>query len=235
MTPYASPPYFTYTPKGGSTIRVLVACEFSGIVREAFKSFGHDAWSCDLLPTELEGNHIQDDVLKHLNDGWDLMIAHPPCTYLTVSGNRWMDPQYSKRFPDRHQRREEALRFFITLAEAPIEHIAIENPVGIVSTCYRKPDQYIEPYQFGHPTTKKTGLWLKNLPPLKPTKIVTPEYYTYKDGRHDSLLHFNTIGLPPAERSKARSRTFSGIAYAMASQWGSICDPPRKVTLSSWK
>ena len=125
-------------------MKVLIACEFSGIAREAFKARGHDAWSCDILPTEIPGQHIQDDVLEHL-EGWDLMIAHPPCTFLTVTGNKWFKPEYRERFPDREQQREEAVDFFLFLADFPIPSIAIENPIGIMSTRYRKPDQIIQP------------------------------------------------------------------------------------------
>ena len=203
-------------------MRILVACEFSAIVRNAFTNLGHDAWSCDLLPTEQNGNHIQGDVLKILDDGWDLMIAHPPCTYLCVTGNKWMKPEFQSRFPDRMERREEAISFFMDLAYAPINKICIENPVGIMSTIWRKPNQYIHPYMFGHQHTKKTGLWLKNLPSLKPTEIVEPIPYIYKDGRHDSTWHMESLKLPPLERMKARSRTFTGIAVTMAKQWGEI-------------
>ncbi|MDY6966739.1 MAG: DNA cytosine methyltransferase [Halobacteriota archaeon] len=188
--------------------KILIACEFSGIVREAFKSRGHDAWSCDLLPSEIEGNHIQGDVLEVLEDDWDLMIAFPPCTYLTVSGNRWMKPEYRDRFPNRPQQREEAIDFFMALAKAPIPRIAIENPVGIMSTVWRKPDQIIQPYQFGHPETKKTCLWLKNLPLLRYTDIV--------EGREQRIWKEP----PSKDRWKNRSRTYAGIAKAMATQWG---------------
>lgn len=200
-------------------MRILVACEFSGTVRDAFARRGHDAWSCDLLPSETPGNHIQGDALALLDNGWDLMIAHPPCTYLTVTGNKWMKPEYAHRFPNRKQQRAEAIHFFMTLAQARIHKIAIENPVGIMSTSWRPADQYIHPYQFGGPHSKRTGLWLKNLPPLKPTCIVEPQFYTYKDGRRDPLWHVETMKLPPLERMKARSKTFPGIAEAMAEQW----------------
>lgn len=202
-------------------MRILVACEFSGIIRNEFAKLGHDAWSCDFLPSEITGNHYQGDVVDIISKGWDLMIAHPPCTYLCVTGNKWMKPEYVDRFPDREQKREEAILFFLILSDAPIPRICIENPVGIMSTEWRKPDQYIQPYMFGDPHPKKTGLWLINLPLLTPTKIVTPNLYTYKDGRHDSIWHMETMKLPPLERMKARSRTFPGIAKAMAEQWGS--------------
>lgn len=181
-------------------MRVLVACEFSGIVREEFRKLGHDAWSCDLLDTEIPGQHIKDDVLKHLENGWDLMIAHPPCTYLAISGARW--------WKNRQQEQKEAIEFFKVLYQSSIEKIAIENPIGIISTVYRKPDQIIQPYQFGHGETKATCLWLKNLPLLVPTNIV--------EGRIPRV-HYEA---PGKDRWKNRSRTLSGIAHAMAQQWG---------------
>ena len=184
-------------------MRVLIACEFSQIVTGAFREKGHEAYSCDLLPTE--GNpawHIQDDVLKHLDDGWDLMIAHPPCTHLSVSGARWFT---QKRADGRQQK---ALEFFMRLAQAPIYRICLENPVSIVSTYWRKPDQIIQPWQFGHGETKATCLWLKNLPLLKPTRIVA--------GRVLRVWREP----PSPERWKNRSRFYPGIAKAMAEQWG---------------
>src|SRR5678810_1187609 len=146
-------------------MKVLIACEFSGIVRDAFKEKGHDAWSCDLLDTEIPGQHIKDDVLKVLNHGWDLMIAHPPCTHLSVTGARW--------FKDKKEEQEQALEFVRQLLNAPIEKIALENPISIISTRVRKPDQIIQPWQFGHGETKATCLWLKGLPLLVPTDIVS--------------------------------------------------------------
>jgi len=180
-------------------LRVLIACEFSGIVREAFAKRGHDVWSCDLLPTEIPGRHIQDDVLKHLNDGWNLMIAHPSCTHLAVSGARW--------FKDKQQEQIEAVKFFMSLVNAPVDKICVENPVSIMSTRYRKPDQIIQPWMFGHGETKATCLWLKNLPLIEPTNIV--------DGRL-ARVHYES---PGADRWKRRSRTLLGIADAMAKQW----------------
>ena len=181
-------------------MKVLIACEFSGIVREAFKAKGHDAWSCDLLPTEIPGQHIQGDVIYLIHRKWDLMIAHPPCTHLAVSGARW--------FADRRDEQELAVKFFMMLALTNIPKICIENPVGIMSKRWRKPDQYIQPWQFGHGETKKTGLWLHNLPLLKPTDIVP--------GR-ESRIH----KMPPSkDRGKNRSRTFQGIANCMAATWG---------------
>ena len=181
-------------------MRILVTCEFSGIVREVFSNLGHDAWSCDLLPTEIPGNHYQCDIREVLNDGWDMMIAFPPCTHLAISGARW--------FKDKMEKQEEALNFIRLLLSAKIEKIALENPVGIVSTRIRKPDQIIQPWQFGHGETKATCLWLKNLPPLNPTNIV--------EGR-DHRIHEMA---PSKNRWKERSRTYPGIARAMGEQWG---------------
>ena len=181
-------------------MRVLVACEYSGTVRDAFAARGHDAWSCDRLPTERLGNHIHGDVLQHLHRNWDLMIAHPPSTHLAVSGARW--------FKDKQIEQAEALDFVHRLMDAPIPCIALENPISIISSRIRKPDQIIQPWQFGHGETKATCLWLKNLPKLTPTNIV--------EGR-EARIH----KMPPGpDRWKERSRTFEGIAQAMAEQWG---------------
>ena len=185
-------------------MRVLVACEFSGVVREAFAARGHDAWSCDLLPSEIPGQHIVGDVRMVLNNEppWDLMIAHPPCTHLAVSGARW--------FAAKRAEQEDALRFVAELLAAPIPMIALENPVSIISSRIRKPDQIIQPWQFGHGETKATCLWLKNLPPLVPTVIV--------QGR-EARVH----RMPPGpDRWRERSRTYWGVAHAMASQWGGL-------------
>ena len=182
-------------------MKILIACEFSGIVREAFRARGHDAWSSDLLPTEIPSEyHLQGDVLEHLYKGWDMLIAHPPCTHLAVSGARY--------FKYKQQEQEEALEFVKQLLNAPIEKIALENPVSIISTRIRKPDQIIQPYMFGHGETKKTCLWLKNLPLLVPTNIV--------EGR-TPRVHYES---PGPNRWKNRSRTMQGIANAMANQWG---------------
>lgn len=178
--------------------------------------------SCDLLPTDVDGPHYMGNVFDIINKGWDMMIGHPPCTYLTVTGNKWMKPEFKDRFPDRQKQRQEALNFFISLMESNIKHICLENPVGVVSTLYKKPTQYVHPYQFGDPHSKKTGLWLKNLPCLKPTQIVEPKFHTYKDGRKDPIWHMESMSLPPLERMKYRSKTFKGIAEAMADQWGSL-------------
>lgn len=205
-------------------MKVLIACEESQTVTKAFRKNGFEAFSCDILPCS-GGHpewHIQGDVLEQLNKGWDLIIAHPPCTYLTVTGNKWMKPEFRDRFPDRQKQREEAIEFFLKIAEAKCESIAIENPVGIISTVWRKPDQYVHPYHFGDPHSKKTGFWLKGLPKLKHTKVVEPIMYTYKDGRKDPIWHVESMKLPPAERQRVRSKTFEGLAQAMADQWGSF-------------
>lgn len=182
-------------------MKVLVACEFSGIVRDAFARRGHDAWSCDLLESERPGQHIVGDCRDYLEDVWDLMICHPPCTHLAVSGARW--------FKDKLPEQQQALDFVQALLDAPIHQIALENPVSIISSRIRKPDQIIQPWMFGHGETKATCLWLKNLPLLKPTNIVK--------GRENRVHR-----MPPGEdRWKNRSRTFEGIAEAMADQWGS--------------
>ena len=195
-------------------MKVLIACEFSGIVRDAFKEKGHDAWSCDILSTESPGNHIKDDILNHLNKGWDLMIAHPPCTHLAVSGARWFTEgkkPWSLQI--------EALDFVRKLLDAPIEKIALENPVSVISTKIKKPNQIIQPYHFGHDVSIKTCLWLKNLPNLIPTKIVKPDIIE-KDGYKMSRHHWETFRLPSKIRGKVRSRFYEGIAEAMANQWG---------------
>ena len=180
-------------------MRVLIGCEFSGVVREAFKAKGHNAWSCDLIESEIMGQHIIADVLYIINDGWDLMIAHPPCTHLAVSGARY--------FKDKVKQQEESLDFVRVLMNAPIPKIAIENPISVISTKIRKPDQIIQPWMFGHGETKATCLWLKNLPKLLPTNIV--------EGR-EARVH----KMPPSkDRWKNRSRTYRGIAEAMAEQW----------------
>ena len=194
-------------------MKVLVACEYSGIVRDAFAAKGHDAWSCDILPTESPGNHFQGDVLEHLDKGWDLMIAHPPCTHLAVSGARWFT---EGKKPWSLQ--EEALDFVRKLLDAPINKIALENPVSVISTKIRKPNQIIQPFQYGHDVTKKTCLWLKNLPNLKPTKIVKPDIILV-NGKKMSRMHYESFKLPSKERSKVRSKFYTGIAEAMADQW----------------
>lgn len=181
-------------------MRVLVACEFSGIVRDAFRERGHDAWSCDLLPTERPGPHLIADVREVVGDGWDLMVAHPPCTYLAVSGARW--------WAGREREQAEALDFVRYLLAAPIPRIALENPVGAIGTAIRPADQWIQPWQFGEPEVKRTGFWLVNLPHLTPTDVV--------DGRTPRVHHAS----PGPDRWKERSRTLPGIAAAIADQRG---------------
>lgn len=197
-------------------MRVLIACEFSGTVRDAFLRKGHYALSCDLLPCEssASGDHYQGNVLDILDHGWDLMIAHPPCTYLSVSGMHWTrrglrDPKLT----------EDALGFVRALMGAPIERIALENPVSIINSRIRKPDQIIQPWQFGHDASKKTCLWLKNLPPLRPTSIIEPRIIGgRKRWGNQTDSGQNRLG-PSADRWKIRSATYSGIADAMAAQW----------------
>lgn len=194
-------------------MRVLIACEFSGIVRRAFRALGHDAWSCDLLPAEDgDKHHFQQNILEMLprtgysehHAGYDLLIAHPPCTHLAVSGARW--------FADKVVEQLAALEFVRRLLDAPIERIALENPVSIISSRIRKPDQIIQPWQFGHGEVKATCLWLKNLPKLTPTAVV--------EGRHPACW----LASPGPDRWKIRSRTYEGIAAAMASQWGALIE-----------
>lgn len=204
-------------------MKVLVACEYSGRVRDAFIRGGHDAMSCDLVPTDAPGPHYQGDVMDIINDGWDLLIAFPPCTYLTLTGNKWFKPEFADRFPERHQQRKDAVNFFMKIATMPIPKIAIENPIGVMSRIYRKPDQIIQPWQFGFPTTKATCLWLKGLPTLKPTNIVDKgEVVISKSGNRMSKWYYETSKLPlkNGARAKARSVTFQGVADAMADQWG---------------
>lgn len=227
-------------------MNVLVACEESQEVCKAFRAKGHNAFSCDLLDCSV-GHlewHIIGDALKILSpelrqdntrsiwfvtsDGtfhslprWDLIIAHPPCTYLTITGNRWFNvDKYGERAIERIKERELAAEFFMQFVYADCDKIAIENPIGYISTYYRKPDCIVNPYQFGDPHKKATCLWLKNLPPLQPTNIVEPEVVYYKNGKSDSPWHMNTMHLPKEERSRLRSKTFPGIAKAMADQCG---------------
>ena len=221
-------------------MNVLVACEESQAVCKAFRERGHEAYSCDIL--ECSGGHpewhIQGDALKIVNGGdffetcdgrihalfnrWDLIIAHPPCTFLTVTGNRWFnEDRYGDKARQREIERGMAIDFFMAFVTADCERIAIENPIGMMSTFYRKPDQIIQPWMFGHPARKATCLWLKGLPPLAATEIVEPIIVRYKNGKGtDDPWHMETMKLPPAERSRARSKTFPGIARAMAEQWG---------------
>lgn len=219
-------------------MKVLVACEESQRVCIAFRKRGHEAYSCDIQ--EMSGGHpewhILGDALKAIEGGriatmdgktrdigrWDLLIAHPPCTYLTLAGNKWFKPEFADRFPDRQKQREEAIEFFMAFANADCDRIAIENPVGVMSSQWRKPDQYIEPYMFGDPEKKKTGLWIKGLPLLKPTNIVEPVIIHCKSGANEPRWHIETMKLPKEERSRVRSQTFPGIAEAMAEQWGGL-------------
>jgi hypothetical protein len=194
------------------SLKVLIACEYSGAVRSAFRELGHDAWSCDLLPAD-DGSefHIQGDVLQLLNDSWDMMVAFPPCTHLAVSGAKHFA---AKRADGRQQ---EGIDFFMALANAPIPRIAIENPVGIMSSVWRKPDCIIQPYEHGHEATKTTCLWLKNLPSITPTNLVGKGTRHVTKGGNSLPTWYN---LPPSkDRWKIRSATFQGIANAMAKQW----------------
>lgn len=221
-------------------MKVLIACEESQTVCKAFRAKGHEAYSCDVQ--EPSGGHpewhIHGDAIEALKGGviitmdgvehyigkWDLVIAHPPCTYLTVSGNRWFNVErYGDKARQRIVERELAAAFFMQFVNSDCEHIAIENPVGYMSTAYQKPTQIIHPYMFGDPARKATCLWLKGLPKLIPTDIVEPEIIRYKNGNGtDNPWHMETMKLSPKERAKARSKTFPGIAKAMAEQWGGI-------------
>lgn len=191
-------------------MRVLVACEHSGVVRRAFAALGHDAWSCDVLPAEDESpNHIKDDVRKHLEEGWDLMVAHPPCTHIACSGGAWFA---EKRADGRQQ---EGIDFFMEMWNAPIEKVAVENPISIMSTVFQPPSQIINPWMFGHPECKATCLWIRKMPLLRPTAVV-PE--------KDRIRGWSDNMPETKDRWKKRSRTFEGIAAAMAAQWSG---PPR--------
>jgi len=196
-------------------MKVLIACEHSGVVRDAFTAAGHDATSCDLLPTEAPGQHYQGDVRDILADRWDLMIAHPDCTYLCSSGLHW-----NKRVPGRAEKTEAAIDFVKELLQADIQRIAVENPVGCIGTRIRKADQYIQPYEYGHDASKRTGLWLKNLPLLRQTGFIEPRMVDGKPrwgNQTDSGQ--NKLG-PSDDRWKERAKTYVGIAKAFASQWG---------------
>lgn len=198
-------------------MKILIACEFSGVVREAFRKKGHDAWSCDLLPSEIYGKHYQGDIFDVICNGWDMMIAHPPCTHLSASGARhWKQKQEDGR-------QQEGIDFFMKLSRVDIKRKCIENPIGIMSKVYRKPDQYIQPFEYGHAETKRTCLWLTGVPLLKPTNIVEPKYHLNTDGTEYrdsgnsrcSVTHFKT----GSGKGKERSITFQGWADAMADQW----------------
>ena len=224
-------------------MKVLIACEESQRVCEAFRKLGHEAYSCDII--DCSGGHpewhIKQDVLPLIDgdcgfttcDGithaivgqWDLLIAHPPCTYLTVSGNRWFNEEkYGDKARDRKRLREEAAQFFMQFINAKCDHIAVENPIGYMNSTYRKPTQIIQPYYFGDPEKKSTCLWLKNLPSLIPTNIVDPNTFKLGDGKTYSEWHMRTLNLPKEERAKERSKTYLGIAQAMAEQWGGIVE-----------
>jgi len=192
-------------------MKVLIACEYSGAVRDAFINNGHDAMSCDLLPTDVDGPHYQGDVFDVINDGWDLMIAHPPCTHLAVSGARW--------FKDKVKEQAESLEFVRRLMDAPIDKIVIENPISIISSRIRKPEQIIQPWMFGHPEAKATCLWLKGLPTLSATDVLTKPECGYWSNQTPSGQ--NKLG-PSKDRWKERSKTYQGIADAMANQWGPV-------------
>jgi hypothetical protein len=225
-------------------MKVLVACEYSGKVRDAFNELGHDAVSCDLLPTDKPGNHYQGDVMEIINDGWDLMIAHPPCTYLTCSAEwAYKDPDF-KKYPkvgyhqklkpgtlfgeERRQARIEAINFVKSLYESNIPTVAIENPVGVLSREFREPSQFIQPYEYGDDGSKKTCLWLKGLPLLQPTKLHPPRLAKTKDGRGYAFRWGNQTDSgqnkesPNEDRWKVRSITWQGWADAMAQQWGGL-------------
>ena len=221
-------------------MKVLIACEESQIVCKAFRERGHEAYSCDIQ--EPSGGHpewhIHGDAIAALDgsvittmDGkqhdvgkWDLLIAHPPCTYLTVTGNRWFNEErYGDKARQRKELRNEAANFFMSFINADVDKIAVENPIGYMSTVYQKPSQIIHPYMFGDPARKATCLWLKGLPKLTPTDMVEPVIIHYQNGNGtDNPWHMDTLKLPPKERAKARSKTFPGIAAAMAEQWGGL-------------
>ena len=219
-------------------MRILVACEESQAVTIELRKLGHEAYSCDII--ECSGGHPEwhimqdvlpllngkcefatcDGVLHNVSDRWDMIIAFPPCTYLTVTGNRWFNiKRYGTAAVQREKEREKAINFFMTFANADCDKIAIENPIGIMSTHFCKPNQIIQPYMFGNAERKSTCLWLKGLRKLQPADIVEPQLYAYKDGRTDGMWHMKTLGLPKEERSRQRSKTFPGIAKAMAEQW----------------
>lgn len=219
-------------------MRILIACEESQTVCKAFRAKGHEAFSCDIIPCS--GGHpewhiiwnatdvinggiykLQDENAGHYYAAkWDLIIAHPPCTRLTVTANKWYKPEFADRFPNIHNEREEAIKFFMSFVNADCDKIAIENPVGIMSSKYRKPDQYIQPYQFGDKAIKKTGLWLKGLPLLIPTQIVEPEFVIYNAKNKKSGKSKYPVMWSGKHTAQERSKTFQGIADAMANQWG---------------
>ena len=208
-------------------LKILIACEFSGAIRNEFRKLGHDAYSCDIVPSEDNSPyHYQCDVRNVINAyEWDLMIAHPPCTYLTLAGNRWFKPEYKDRYPTRQQDRADAVEFFLTLINSNIPHIAVENPIGIMSSQYRKPDQIIQPWQFGDPFQKSTCLWLKDLPLLRHTNVVDKGEFvqwTDKNGKvkRQPKWYYDALSSSSSkERQKIRNTTFPGIAKAIAEQY----------------
>lgn len=220
-------------------LKILIACEESQAICKEFRALGHEAWSCDLQKcsggypkVHINGNCLsllngdcdfvtQDGTQHHHSGKWDMIIAHPPCTFLTVTGNRWFNVErYGVAAIKRAQDREEAIEFFMQFTRTNCEHVAIENPIGVMSTCWRKADQYIQPYQFGDPFEKKTALWLIGLPPLTPTNVVVPPPRTfYESGKSAPTWYADAVKLPKEERAKLRSKTFPGIAKAIAKQW----------------
>lgn len=210
-------------------LNVLIACEFSGAVRREFRKLGHNAWSCDIESAEDDSPyHYKGDVLEFLSaQPWDLLIAHPPCTYLTLAGNRWFKPEYKDKYPTRQKDRDDAVEFFMTLMNADIPHIAVENPIGIMSSVFRKPNQIVQPWMFGDPFQKSTCLWTKNLPNLIPTDIVSKgefiEWTDKKTGRVKRQPKWYADAFQktsdPKERQKIRNRTFPGLAKAIAEQY----------------
>lgn len=210
-------------------MRVLIACEESQTITAKCRANGIIAFSCDLKPAKINKDwHFQKDIFDVISYGWDLMIAHPPCTRLTVTANKWYKPEFADRFPNIAQERKEAIDFFMKIANANIDRICIENPIGIMSSIYRKPDQIIQPYYFGDTERKATCLWLKNLPKLIHSKDntlfdikthVNPEIIKFESGKTMSRCHYESAKLPKNERSEVRSKTFDGIANAMCEQW----------------
>ena len=204
-------------------MRILVACEESQVLTKSFRDIGHDAFSCDVLATSGDNPewHLQGDVSPILNDGWDMIVAFPPCTYLSVTGNAWFNVEkWGEKAVQRHIARDRAVDFFMSIANADSSMIAIENPVGVMSTRWRKPDQIIFPYQFGNPVSKRTCLWLKGLPELVPTDIVDEEpRRVYANGKSMGEWYAKSWDLPRSQRAAYRSKTFPGIAKAMAEQW----------------
>ena len=200
------------------SMRILVACEYSGIVRDAFAAKGHDAWSCDVLPTESPGNHIQDDVLNHLDKGWDMMIAHPPCTYLSKAGARWLYPKAGQINQDRYNLGIKGKEFFMRMIDADINKIAVENPTPLKVFELPKPTQAVQPYEYGHKYSKRTLLWLKNLPKLHATKVIS-EYTPYLPSNTSGAKRGQRVNKGVVFTAHEASKTFLGIAQAMADQW----------------